>query len=545
MQVVSEKFKQAMVNCPYIARITVQGEEPLRGDAVRSIVFRSGSNSGENTILLGSTFSGSVEITLDKSLVTCVFENRELTVELGMSLSDGIEWLPMGTYIADDPVDDEDTLTVTARDVLSAKLDVDYEPLENIDFTSAAGASSVAVWKALCARRGIKTDIDGLAAIQLEGSPEGFTERQIVGFIAALYGGFAYVDRLGVLRIGFYQVANARITPDEYYSDGLEQASYGFSVGWLKCYNEAADLTMFVGDFDAAQGINLASIWMSQAILNGLWERFENFSYRPVSNLSVLGNPLIDPGDIVEVEDTSGEVFSVPAMTITHEYDGGLITSLTACGQAVTSEYTGPTRRAVARGIASAKQHADDKDAKLDQLELLKRLTNSWVDDGIYLAEDLRIAINASAIRAGVLNAGLLKTGIIESEDGTVKIDLSTNTITVDTLVEGHKGKLELSAAGVSLYGLDSVSGIYQKTLMFTPGAHEESANHLASILNYLTGLNIYSDTGISLRSLGDILLWGAQVRVGLPSGETPVYIHGKQVSWRDNGDGTSTLIGI
>lgn len=415
MQVVSNDFIQGMKSKPYVARITPRGGESLQGDVIKEIVFRGGANSADNTILLGSAYSGSVEITLDRSLATCAFENEEITVELGMVQPTGVEWLPMGKYVADNPVDDEGTLTVIAHDVLSAKLDVDFEPIAGFDFSTDAGVSSVRFWTALCARRGVETDIDGLTPIPLKVSPEGFTERQIIGFLAALYGGFAYVDRSGVLRLGHYQKADVQITPDEYYSDGLEQASYSFKAGWLKCYNELADVNMFVGDFDAEQGINLQSIWMTQEILNGLWKQFEGFSYKPVSTLSFIGNPLLDPGDIVEVTDAAGAIFMVPAMTLTHEYDGGLVTSITACGQAVTKEYTGPTRKAVARGINAAKSYADQETAKLDQLELLKRLTKNWIDDGIYLTDDGKLAINASA----------LLTGILASVDGKIVIDLN------------------------------------------------------------------------------------------------------------------------
>lgn len=419
MQIVSNEFLQAMGSHPYVARITLDGTDVIQGEAIQEIYFRGGANSSEDTILLGSAFAGSVEITLDEAAVNCTIEGRELAVELGIRLTEGTQWIPMGVYTAENPTAADDVLTVKAIDALGAKFDVAYEPLAGFDFSTNGGVSSTDFLAALCARRGVEADVSGKVSIPLNGAPGGFTERQIIGFISALYGGFANIDRLGVLRIRSYAEVDAQVSADTYYEDGLEKATYSFTPGWLKCYNEAADLTMFVGDFDAQQGINLESIWMNQTILNGLWEKLKSFAYRPVPELSFLGNPLVDPGDILTLEDDSGEKVKVPVMTLSHEYDGGIITSISAYGQAKTTDYQSPTRRAVIRSTEKAKQYAASESDKLDQLELLKRLTKEWVDDGIYLTDAGKIGIRASAII----------TGLLASMNGIMAIDLDAGDI--------------------------------------------------------------------------------------------------------------------
>lgn len=415
MQTVSKEFAAAMDRLPYVARITLDGVDTIQGKAVREIAFRGGANASTEAFMLGCAVSGSVELSLDGGEISCPIAGRELFIELGIELAAGIEWIPMGKYFADDPTGDEEYLTVTAQDALGSKLDVEYEPLEGFAFDSEEGVPSTAFLEALCTRRGVEVDLAGLEPVSLGISPEGFTERQIAGFIAALYGGFAHVDRRGVLRICHYGATDVSVTADTYYEDGLEKAAYGFTVGWLKCYNEIAELTMFVGDLAAEQGINLESIWMTQPILNSLWQQWEGFSYRPVPELSFLGNPLIDPGDIIRLEDTTGQIVSVPVMSVTHDYDGGIITGIAAPGQAKSSEYQGPTQRAVARSIQRTKQYTDKENEKLNQQELLNRLTLAGLDDAIYLDENGRLAIKASAILAGVL-----KGIIIIGEQGTI-----------------------------------------------------------------------------------------------------------------------------
>ena len=428
MQNVSNEFATAMEHLPYVARITLDGIDVIQGKAVREIFFRGGANASTETFMLGCAVSGSVEISLDGGEVSCPIAGRELFIELGIELAAGIEWIPMGKYFADDPTGDEEYLTVTAQDALGSKLDVEYEPLKGFAFDSEEGVPSTAFLEALCTRRGVEVDLAGLEPVSLGISPEGFTERQIAGFIAALYGGNACMDRYGVLRVCRYGATDVTVTADAYYEDGLEKAAYGFTVGWLKCYNEIAELSVFVGDLAAQQGINLESIWMTQPILNSLWEQWEGFSYRPVPELSFLGNPLIDPGDIIRLEDTTGEIVSVPVMSITHDYDGGIVTGIAAPGQAKTTEYQGPSQRAVARSIQRTKQYTDKENEKLNQQELLNRLTLAGLDDAIYLDENGRLAIKASAILAGVLN-GITIIGEEGSIGGFTMSDHSLSAI--------------------------------------------------------------------------------------------------------------------
>ncbi len=393
MYQVSEAFAAAMKSRPYIARITLDGTDVIEGDPVQEIVFRGGANASPDTVTLGGAVSGSVELTLDQTQVTCAIESRELFVELGMELESGTEWIPMGEYTAQDPVVDDGVLTVTALDALGTKLDVDYEPLEGFDF--ASGVSSTAFLAALCARRGVEVNVDGLADIVLQGSPEGFTERQIVGFIAALYGGFARVDRLGVLRICRYTQTDAVMTADDYYEDGLEAATYTFQAGWLKCRNPGTNVTLISGDPEAAQGFYLESLWMTQERLDDLCASAMG-AYMPAQKLSFLGDPRLDPGDIIQVQTPAGEA-AVPVMTICHEFDGGLITTVSAAGQAKTAEPTSPVMQAV-----------NNAAKKMTQQEVFNKLTNNGELQGLYM-QDGQLYINASYLRAGTLDASLIK----------------------------------------------------------------------------------------------------------------------------------------
>ena len=449
MYIVSDSFIQAMKTKPYVARLTLEDESMIRGEAIQEIIFRGGTNGETDAFTIGGAVSSSVEITLNKALAPIIEQGQKISIELEMELEDGSELIPMGEYYVTDPTADDDILAVKACDVLAAKFDREYEPLDGFDFDSEDGVDSKVFLLALCERRGVAIDASNLEPIALRAAPDGFTERQIIGFITALYGGFAHVDRYGVLRICTFSKTEQKVTADDYYDGGMVKAEYSYSVQWIKCFNEITELTMIMGNATAKQGIYLESIWMDNTILSKLWEQLQGFSYVPVEELSFLGNPLIDPGDIITMEDLSGATYEVPVMGITHEYDGGIITKVIAYGQAETTENTDATNQRIKRAeikaklysgmaLEDAKKYTDDLDEALDQLEVLKRLTNE-VDDAIYMTEDGKLALKATAIITGVLDAAIVTvknliadniiSGKLKSKNGQTYFDLDRNEI--------------------------------------------------------------------------------------------------------------------
>lgn len=523
MQIVSEGYKAAMGQLPYEARLTVGGVDEIPGEAVQEIYFRGGANPSGDQVILGGAVSASVEITLQKSFVTCELENREVTVELGQMVDGDMEWLPMGCYTIENANVDDDLIILTAQDALHAKFDRDYEPLEGFDFTSEGGVDSILFLQALCDRRGVEVDVEDLASHPLKISPEGFTERQIIGFISAIYGGFANISRTGILRIVRYAATETTVTADNYYENGMEKSDGDFHIGWLKCYNEVSELTMFVGDFDATQGVYLESIWMNQTILNELWEIIGGTVFRPVKNLTFFGDPTIDPGDIIQLEDLSGQLVNVPVMSISHEYDGGLMTSITASGQAKTTDKESPSSKSVDRKIARST-------GKLDQMELLKRLTKEWTDDGLYLTEEGKLAIKATAIVAGILDASLIQVinliaeHLISSKDEfTLEIDGATIS-----LRNAHGETFAISNSDDQTYlyftQYDSDGNVVHRS--------QYGANRV-----YVGGTWADPVFAIQVDNSGNTLM-------GLSQGESGDLTQMKKLSWQPNGDGTFTLIG-
>ena len=353
MREVSAEFLEAMKKRPCIAKIVLDGVDTIEGSPVQSITFTGGSNGEADAISIGSVVAASVEIVLDKTLIDFYFAGRSMEVSLGMKINGEMEWVEMGTYIATEPEEDDGSITVTGMDAIGAYFDVEYEPIEGFDPASEEGVSAKAFAAAICARHGVVADLSDLEDHMLTHfSPEGLTDRKLVGLIAAFYGKFANIGRDGILRFRWYQAVDVKITGNEYYDGEMIKSSYDFHVFWLKCYNEVLEETLTEGYADADQGIYFACPWMTQERLAALWATLGGFDYAPVSELSFFGDPRLEPGDMIRLANLLGEMYDLPIMSITHEFDGGLKTTVSSVGQRKSDAYEGPVQRETKRTIA-------------------------------------------------------------------------------------------------------------------------------------------------------------------------------------------------
>ncbi len=65
-----------------------------------------------------------------------------------------------------------------------------------------------------------------------------------------------------------------------------------------------------------------------------------------------LGDPRIDPWDVIVVRGRDGKDYKVPVMSLTQDFDGGLTTSVEAPGESETEEqqgFKGPVTQAIER----------------------------------------------------------------------------------------------------------------------------------------------------------------------------------------------------
>ena len=308
------------------ARITLEGKTITEG--ILSIRLNGGSNS-EDDFSLGSAVSRYVELEIEKTGTR--FEGYEFSLELGLNG----EYIPMGYFTAEKPKGDEEHLSITAYDRMVKTERACF--LELPDSTN-----TVAVLKGVGTITGVEVVTEGLTAIPMK-KPVGYTCREVLSYVAQLYGGFAICNRAGKIEIKSYEDKGYTVTAGRYW-DSFTHNDLPFVLGKITCYTgkdkEGEDISIHVGD--GVRGIYFSNPFMDQTALDNIWGKLRNYTYMPGS-FRFLGDPRIDPWDVLTVEDRNGNSYKVPAMKLAQEYDGGLSTEVEAVGKTEAEQSTGFT----------------------------------------------------------------------------------------------------------------------------------------------------------------------------------------------------------
>lgn len=173
----------------------------------RSIKFTGGSE-GEDDFSLGSTMSQYIEVTIPgKGLVV---EGTEMLLQIGMDVNGKTEYIPMGYFTAGKPQKADDQITFTAYDRM-----MNTERTFSMDGTTT---NTVAVLKRIADITGVPVVTSGLIAISIK-VPKGYSCREVLSYVAQLYGAFAVCNRIGQIELHTYVDSAYKIGAGRYWGN--------------------------------------------------------------------------------------------------------------------------------------------------------------------------------------------------------------------------------------------------------------------------------------------------------------------------------------
>ncbi|ASN12882.1 hypothetical protein [Latilactobacillus sakei] len=320
------------------ARVTI-GKTVYDSDDLTSINYDSGAMTGEQ-FSIGSTYMNSAKI-IFSHLVEGLKQLDEVLVEFGVLKPDGtVEYVKMGTFIVDDKIQmdrNNNTTTIECMDRMTMLGGTYVSKL-----TYPARIKDVAIEIANMA--GVKANETSFARLSENkiNQPTGYTYRDAIGLIAQFQMGFALFDRDGLLDIRTLQDNSFKIDPNQYFLKGLVKNETFFKLNGISCTvvttskdengNETSKTTVLQSGSSSGAQIKLANNVMTQDVLDRMYEALKFTNYYPFS-LNWNGNPAVEAGDWLTVEDLQGNEFKVPNMSYTITYNGGL----TAASKADTS----------------------------------------------------------------------------------------------------------------------------------------------------------------------------------------------------------------
>ncbi len=254
---------------------------------------------------------------------------------LVLSAQSGAEALPLGTFAVTEAVTRGGQTTVTAVDAMGVALAELYQPT-----LSGAAATAWAVLNDVAAKTGVALSarVSGyqsvLAGVSMASLAAGYTRRTVVGWIAGLCGCNAVIDRAGKLDFIWYSASGMTLHRADCYEgmDEIQENNSVFSMLSVSVVDANGNTQTLSPTSAEGTGALIENPFMTQARLDGLWSSIGGMTYRP-AELSFLGDLRLDAGDLITLTLDDGTTCSVPVMSLTHTYDGGVTTHVTALGQ--------------------------------------------------------------------------------------------------------------------------------------------------------------------------------------------------------------------
>lgn len=310
---------------------------------IKSIKLTGGSEGGDD-FSLGSTMSQYIEVTIPDG--NLLIEGKEIFLQIGMDVNGLTEYIPMGYFTVGKPKKADDQITFTAYDRM-----MNTERTFSMDGTTT---NTVAVLKKIADITGVPVVTFGLTAISAK-VPKGYSCREVLSYVAQLHGAFAVCNRRGQIELHTYVDSDYKVKPNRYWGN-FEHNDYAFDVSKFVCFTgqDKNGKSISISSGSGARSVSFSNPFMTQTALNNILASFKSFSYMP-GTLKMMGDPRVDPWDVLTVEDLSGNTYKVPAMKLEWEYDGGLTYSVEAVGlseEETNADYKGPQTKEMERYYA-------------------------------------------------------------------------------------------------------------------------------------------------------------------------------------------------
>ncbi|RHR04747.1 hypothetical protein [Ruminococcus sp. AF20-12LB] len=310
---------------------------------VKSIKLTGGSEA-EDDFSLGSTMSQYIEVTIPDG--NLLIEGKEILLQIGMDVNGLTEYIPMGYFTVGKPKKADDQITFTAYDRM-----MNTERTFSMDGTTT---NTVAALKKIADITGVPVVTTGLTAISMK-VPKGYSCREVLSYVAQLHGAFAVCNRRGQIELHTYVDSDYKVKPNRYWGN-FEHNDYNFNVSKFVCFTgqDKNGKSISISSGSGARSVSFSNPFMTQTALNNILASFKSFFYMP-GTLKMMGDPRVDPWDVLTVEDLSGNTYKVPVMKLEWEYDGGLTYSVEAVGlseEETNADYKGPQTKEMERYYA-------------------------------------------------------------------------------------------------------------------------------------------------------------------------------------------------
>lgn len=344
----SKKFGDAIAGSNRKFNTRLLENEKVLVESVKNFTITSGAEE----ITIGSAVASYVQATIENKGIA--LSGKEVSLEIGVEVDGAMEYIPMGLYTIQNPKIESNKVTFTAYDRLASRCNGAYYsklgyPVDAVDILAEISTMTGVAIDTSTLQRGIQInqraiieegdydeETEESEVITTYVNPfDGYTYKETIGFIAGLFGKFAVCGRTGNIEFRWYQDISYEIQSNIFYND-LQETEESFSIERLTCDN--SDQTLSSGS--GATGISMQNPVMTQSILDGVCNAVQGLVFTPAA-LRFIGDMRLDIGDIATAVKNDSTKFTIPIISLTTSYDGGLMQTIASYGNTAEEDDSG------------------------------------------------------------------------------------------------------------------------------------------------------------------------------------------------------------
>lgn len=406
-----------------------------------------------NSISIGNTCSSSVTFSIFKPQIT--LENKDITIFEGVKGNNGIEYVQIGIFTVTKEESNGEYTKYTAYDKM-------YKAEKGYFSELTYPSTDKAILEEICTKLGIQLVTSITTPHTIPEKPQGYTMREMIGYMATLQGGNVAINSDGNLEIKWYKDSGYVLDGHQYYQQGVTfTTSKDFAIRKLTCNNtKSGDKeTSTITSGSGATGLSFANPFMTQAVLDEVYKKIGGFQFRPLT-VKFLGDWRLEVGDIITVN-KDGVDYKVPIMQITHECDGGLMDTVTSIGQSDTENSniaSGPITKQMERYYAdlvlinkAVIENADITSANIESLKAHQAYIDQLKANKIEaITADI---VNLTASKATINEANIAKLQADYAQVGVLNADVADIKTLMFGSATGKSLTTEFANAVVSVIG--------------------------------------------------------------------------------------------
>ncbi|WP_066895652.1 carbohydrate binding domain-containing protein [Clostridium nigeriense] len=405
--------------------------------------------------MIGATTSQSLDLTLlNKGDI--VYGTSTIKVEIGLKIGSTVEYIPMGIYNIDDIEKTDYTIKITAYDNM-----IKFEK----NFTTTLGD--------YLTLQQVVSELTRITGVEFTGSLpsytvkklEGFSCREVLGYVASLCGGNAVINRDGKFIIVTPKDINYPIGTSNYFIGDYKREETKYKMGKISC--QAGEEVLTKGTLGAdSMELEFENPWVTTAILNDIYTKLNGFEYLGYS-MKWQGDLSLDVGDIVTITDKKGVVRKHPILSQKFTYTGGLTSELGAKGET-------KNKNSFSSSGSTAK--------KVERVVMELALINKALIDVAYIGDLTAGNIKFDTASGTILDLQTLLSKFVTGENGQF-LNLTTDNVVIanavikDAMIDSLSlNKLKAGTINTNTINLASADGglsIVGPTMQFKDKANK------------------------------------------------------------------------